>query len=293
MRCGTLVGNVIYRLDSRHRRIVKRNLEFIHPAWSQNTVQETSKRVFQNMALTFLELCQMSCFSREDILSHVKIEGEKNLTEAMIGHKGLILITAHLGNWEMSAISAGCFLSKPIVAVARSLDSDILGKWLNRLRTRFGNIIIDKKGALPRMARTLREGGMLGILIDQSTTRAEGVETEFLGKTVTATPAAALLARRYNCPVVPAFCVREPDGSLTLKFEPMLHLVRTPDQRADLQGNIRLMTRSIEQAVSAYPEQWLWLHKRWKRHYPHLYPEDVARRNRRRKKRKAQAQATG
>lgn len=134
------------------------------------------------------------------------------------------------------------------------------------------------------MARMLRQGNILGLLIDQGTKFSEGVEVTFLGKTVTATPAAALLARRYNSPVLPGFCVREKDNSLTLIVKPPLNLQKTKDSRADLRVNTQIMTDAIEEAVRAYTEQWFWFHKRWKRHYPHLYPEDIARRQKRRQK---------
>jgi KDO2-lipid IV(A) lauroyltransferase len=140
------------------------------------------------------------------------------------------------------------------------------------------------------MARLLRRGKTLGILIDQGTTRSEGVEVTFFGRKALATPAAALLAQRYGSSVVPGFCVRDGKDRLTLIVEPPLSLKQTKDSRADAQINTQIMTEAIEKAVRTYPEQWFWFHKRWKRHYPELYPEDLARRRRRREKRKARHQ---
>lgn len=100
------------------------------------------------------------------------------------------------------------------------------------------------------------------------------------------TPAPAMLARRYDCSVLPAFCVREPDAGLTLLFEPPLRFEKTNDSHADLLKNTQTMAYTIEQAVRNHMEQWFWFHKRWKRHYPYLYPEDISMRQRRREKRK-------
>jgi KDO2-lipid IV(A) lauroyltransferase len=287
---GRLLGTVAYVLDRRHRRIVMRNLAFAHAQWSAERIREISRRVFQSTAITLLQILQMTCYSREEVLKRVRILGREHLDLAVQNPRGSIMITAHLGNWEMAALFASCYLDEPMAAVARQLESKRLDQWLNRLRTRFGNTILDKKGALPKMARLLRRGKTLGILIDQGTTRSEGVEVTFFGRKALATPAAALLAQRYGSSVVPGFCVRDGKDRLTLIVEPPLSLKQTKDSRADAQINTQIMTEAIEKAVRTYPEQWFWFHKRWKRHYPELYPEDLARRRRRREKRKARHQ---
>lgn len=288
-RVGQLVGMLAYIVDGRHRRIVRRNLQFIHPEWSRTRIRRLSERVFQNMGITFLEICQMTCFSREDILRKVRIRGKEYLLNAMKSPNGVIMISAHLGNWEMAHLFVCCYLQKPLLLVARKIQPGLLDRWIHRLRSNFGNIIVYKKRALPKMARTLHHGRALGLLIDQEPKHSEGIEVTFFGRRATATPAPALLARRYNSPVLPLFCVREADARLTLVVEPTLALKRTGDLRADLKANTQIMTSAIEKAVRAYPEQWFWFHKRWRGHYPYLYVEDLARRQRRRAKRKARS----
>ncbi|MCK4486556.1 MAG: hypothetical protein KAU38_07330 [Desulfobacterales bacterium] len=286
---GKLLGMLVYLADLRHRRIVRRNLQFTHPEWSLDRIRRLSERIFQHLGVTVLEICQMTCFSREDILRKVRIRGKENLFNAVESPKGVIMISAHLGNWEMAPLFVSCYLQKPLLLVARQIQSKTLDRWIHRLRSNFGNIILNKKRALPKMARTLLQGKALGLLIDQGTKLSRGVEVTFFGRTATATPVAALLARRYDCPVLPVFCIREADAGLTLVVEPPLTLKRTEDLRADLKANTQIMTSAIEKAVRAYPEQWFWFHKRWKRHYPYLYPEDLARRQRRKEKRRARS----
>ena len=284
---GKLLGMLVYFVDLRHRRIVRRNLQFVHPEWSQDRIQKLSKRVFENLGVTLLEICQMTSFSREDILRKVRIRGKDNLLNAIKNPKGVILISAHIGNWEMAHQSISCYLQKSLVLVARELQSKAFDQWILKLRARFGNTIIYKEGALPDMTRTLRQGKVLGLLIDQETKRSEGVDVTFFDRTVSATPSAALLAIRCKSTVLPVFCIREADSRLTLVVEPPLTMKKTEGLRADLKANTQIMTSAIERAVRAYPEQWFWFHKRWKRHYPNLYPEDMARRQRRREKRRA------
>jgi KDO2-lipid IV(A) lauroyltransferase len=285
---GKLLGTLAYFLDKIHRSIVKSNLQFTHPEWSKDRIRKLTMRVFQNSGIMVLEVLQMTFFSREDILRKVRIRGKENLLSALKHPKGVIMISAHLGNWEMATLFGSCYFQKPVVAVAKPIKSKILERWISPLRTRFGITIIDKKGALPQMIRTLHRGKILGLLIDQGTKRSKGVEVTFFGRTTTATLGAALLARRYGSPVLPAFCIREADGTLTLIVKPPLTLMRTHDSRADIQTNTQIMTDAVEEAVKSYPEQWFWFHKRWKRHYPHLYPGYLAGQKRRRDKKKAQ-----
>ena len=281
-RIGRVLGILVYFIDVRHQRIVRRNLKFVYPEWSTERVKRKSKRVFQNLGVTILEICQMICFSRDDIIDKVKIRGEEHLLNAMHNDKGAILISAHLGNWEIGLLYLVLHSNLPIVSVVRRLRNNLVNRWIHRLRTRFGNRIIDKDDALPEMVRVLRQGKILGIMIDQGTKSSLGVKITFFGKYITATPAAALLAMRCKSPVIPIFCNRNDDGMLSINIEPPLILKKTDDLRTDLRTNTQIMTDAIEKAIRRYPEQWFWVHKRWRKYYPHLYPEDMARRRRRR-----------
>jgi len=277
---GKVLGILVYVIDVRHRRIVRRNLKFVYPEWPPERVKKVSKRVFQNLGITILEICQMICFSSHAIIDKVKIRGEEHLLNAMQNNKGAILITAHLGNWEIVPLFWPLYFKTPLTVVARQIQNKIINRWIHGLRTRFGSRIIYKDVALPEMTRTLRQGKILVILIDQGTKSSLGVKIRFFNKFVTATPAAALLAMRCKSPVLPGFCTRNEDGAFTITIEPPLVLKRTDDLSADLKTNTQIMTDAIEKAVRKYPEQWFWVHKRWRKYYPHLYPEDLARRRR-------------
>jgi KDO2-lipid IV(A) lauroyltransferase len=288
---GKALGLIIYVLDRRHRRIVRRNLQFANPGWPRERVWRICREVYQSLGTTIMEICQMKAFSSADILRKVRIKGKNHFLQALKSPNGAIIVSAHLGNWEMASLFGSCYLGVSTLIVARQLKPRILDKWMYRLRSRFGVLVIDKKQALPKMLRTLRQGGVLGVLVDQGTRLAEGVEADFFDRKATATPAPALLARRLGSTVIPVFCVREKDAGLTLVVYPPLNLQRTDSARDDLRENTQMITRAVEHAIAAYPEQWFWFHKRWKRHYPQLYPEDLAKRERRRKKRRAQSRA--
>ena len=279
---GRVLGMLMYGIDVRHRRIVRRNLKFVYPEWPPDRVKKKSKRIFQNLGITILGICQMICFSSHDILKKVKIRGEEYLLNAMHNNKGVILISAHLGNWEIAPLFWPLYFNTPITIVVRKIRNKIINRWIYGLRTRFGSRVIYKDVALPEMTRTLRQGKILGILIDQGMKSSIGVKIRFFNKFVTATPVAALLAMRCKSPVLPIFCTRNDDGTFTINIEPPLVLKRTGDLSADLRTNTQIMTDAIEKAVRKYPEQWFWVHKRWRKYHPHLYPEDMDRRRRRR-----------
>ena len=282
---GKILGTLIFILDIRHRRIVRRNLKFIYPDWTPSHIKRTSQRVFQNIGIAVIEIYQMIFLSEEKILNKVQIKGEDNFHNALKEQKGVILISAHIGNWEIVPLYWSLYFKTPMAVVARQIRNNIVNRWIDRLRTRFGNRVIDKEGALPEMTRRLRQNKILGILIDQGTKSSLGVKITFFNKFVTATPAAVLLAMRCKSPVLPVFCTRNDDGILTITVETPLSLERTNDLRADLKTNTQIIMDAIEKAVRKYPEQWFWVHKRWKKYYPYLYPEDMAKRRRRRKKR--------
>ena len=280
---GRILGRAAYFLDGPHRRIAQRNLQFTHPDWTRGKAENISRRVFQNLGISFLEIFQMATLSREQVLARVRVVGLENLQNALKSKTGLILVSAHLGSWETGLLFVCCHIQKPILGVVKKIRFAPLNRWVHRLRTRFGITIVYKKGALPEMRRMLRRGGVIGLLVDQSR-RSEGVDVNFFGRRVTTTPSAAFLAMRCKSPVLPLFCVRDNDGRLTVVVKPPLEMKRTGDLRSDIQTNTQLITDVVEKAVRKYPDQWFWVHKRWKKYYPELYPEYQARRKRRHQK---------
>jgi Kdo2-lipid IVA lauroyltransferase/acyltransferase len=278
VKTGRLLGILMYFLDGPHRRLVRRNLQFCYPDRSRHQISELRKEVFKNAGITFLEIWQMACFSREQLLDAVKhLQGLEHLVNALKQNRGAVVFSAHLANWELGFIYFGCYLGRPLTGVARHLRLPRLDRWFYRLRTRFGNKIIFKKGALPEMRQILRNGEILALTLDQSRHK-QAIEVMFFGHRATVTPAAAMLSMRCKSPVIPIFCSREPDGSLTIHIAPPLKMEKTGDLRADLRTNTQKMVDAMEAMIRRYPDQWIWFQRPWKKTYPQLYPEWAARR---------------
>jgi KDO2-lipid IV(A) lauroyltransferase len=277
---GRALGLLTSAVDIPHRRVVKQNLRFAYPGWGARQIHATTRRVFQNAATTALEALAMARLGRSEILRGVRLSGAETFARALGEQRGVLLISAHLGNWEMALQFASCFIEVPVTGVAKKLRFKPLQDWVHRFRTRFGARIVYKEGSLAEMGQALRRKEVVSLMVDQSR-RSEGLEARYFGRRVTTTPAVAMLALRCRCPVLPVFCVREADGGLHVRVEPPLEIQRSGRLREDLRANTQQVTDAVERMVRRYPEQWLWMHKRWKKFYPGLYPEYQARRLRR------------
>jgi len=240
-----------------------------------------------NYGITLLEMFQSSFMSPEEVFNSLRVEGEEEFVKALKGNQGVVIVSAHMGNWEV-CLHITNYYGKPMLGVAARTRFGWADVLLSRSRNRLGNIIIDKKGALPKMTQGLRRGEVIGMLIDQSR-RKHGVEVTFFGRKATASPAPALLALRCKSLVLPAFSVRGTDGQLTIQVKTPFELTRTGDLRSDIQSNTQRMIDIVEEMVRKYPDQWFWLLKPWKVHYPNLYSDWDARRRMRKTKKKRKA----
>jgi KDO2-lipid IV(A) lauroyltransferase len=282
---GKVLGTFLYHFDVYHRRIIRRNLQFSHPDWSPDQTRKLLKRFCIHFGITTLEILQMSQFSSGQIIRSTHVEGKQHLMEALARKKGVVLVSGHIGNWEMAWQIAPCYFNQKMFAVAKKMRNPYFDRFLHNLRTRFGNQIIYKKGALPDLMKALRQGKIIAILMDISR-RFEGVEVRFLGRRATATPAAALLALRCKSPILPAFCHRNNNGELVIRIEPPVELTKTNNLRIDLQTNTQVITERVERAIRKNPDQWFWTLKRWKDFYPGLYSESTRRLKKIKKKEK-------
>jgi Kdo2-lipid IVA lauroyltransferase/acyltransferase len=283
-KIGRGFGHLAYWLDIRHRRIVSQNIAFIYPEWNSRQRRRLAKQVFQHFGIIVLEILQAPYLSRKKLVERVSVEGQDILLNAMNHPRGCLVFSAHLGNWEIGLLALSARLNRSTMTVAKPIKWKLAHNWLTALRSRFGNQVFFKEGAMPWMIRALREGRTLSILIDQGVRRKEAVEVTFFGKQTLATPAAALLALRCRMPVVPIFCLRSSRGNYHLKILPPVTYQRTASLRHDIQAYTQMIMGMLEDAIRNDPEQWFWFHRRWKRTYPELYPEYQALRRRKRKK---------
>jgi len=276
---GRRLGRIAYLVDAPNRRIARNNLKFAFPDCPLPQINSTVSDVYQHFGISALEFLSTAFMSREDIIEHSRIIGENNLAEALKEGNGAILMSAHIGNWEIGLQFLTCHYDRPIHLVARKLKLSLLNRLIHFLRTRYGNEIIYSKGTFDKMVKTLRQGGILALMADLPR-KKYSVEVSFMGHRARSAYGVALLAIRCKSPVIPTFTYRDSDGCITLELGAPIEIKRTGKVRADLQINTQHITNIVEEAIRRRPDQWLWMQKRWKDFYPQLYPSCNFRRKR-------------
>lgn len=271
MRGGRLFGEMGYRLGGVYRTIVRRNLEFAFPSWEDHQIEAVSRRAFHHFGMTLSEMVQGAHLSAGAILSRCRLSGEDHLNRALEAKKGIIVVSAHLGNWEISLQYLACLFGRRVHIVVRPLVPRWLDRWVNHARTRFGNHLIPKRRAFPKMLKAIRSDGIVAIMVDLSS-RKQSVAVDYFGHRTLTSPAAAMLAARCAAPILAAFTLRNPDGSFTIEVSPPVAIQRSSDLASDLRCNTQRIADIVEKAVREHPDQYLWMQKRWKDYYPNLYP---------------------
>jgi len=251
-----------YHLDARHRLAALQNLKRSFPEKPMPELVAIARGAFRNMALVAAEFFDIPWLTAKRIRERVEVEGAEHYAAAAGKGRGLLLFGAHFGNWEFQAVAVS-LLFRPLTFVYRPLDNPFLERLVTSVRSSTGNIAVPTKKSMRQMLRALKENGTVGLLIDQNWNRREGVFVEFFGRPACTTDGLALLALHTGAPVIPAFMVRKADGNYRLVIGKEIALVDTGDRKTDAIVNTQNFTRVIEELVRQYPDQWLWVHRRW------------------------------
>lgn len=265
IRKGFFLGlaRLFYLAVPRQRLIALYNLTRAFPEKSPTEIRRIARGVYRNMGLVAAELFDTPRLTRENIHERVSVEGMDHCLRALEKGKGVLFYTAHFGNWELSA-TAFALLVKPLIALYRPLDSPVLDAVVRRIREAAGNKTLPKERAMRPMLRALKENGILGVLIDQNVAWYEGVFVPFFGRPACTTDGLALLALHTGAPVVPGFLIREPDGRYRLEIHPEIETIPSGDRQRDVLSHTRRYTAVLEAVIRRHPDQWLWVHHRWK-----------------------------
>jgi KDO2-lipid IV(A) lauroyltransferase len=263
LQTGAFLGRLVFALDQRHRKVAMDNLRNAYGAeLAPAAVQDTARRVFEHFGKVLFEVCWAWRMDEKQLLRHFRVYGLEHMQQACRQNRGVLALTGHLGNWELlSAVVA--WLDRPISIVYRPLDFPPLSRFIERFRMRFGAGLIHRRKALRRILRMLGKGGIVAVLLDQSVDWYEGVFVDFFGRRTCTNQAMARLALKTGAPVIPVFLIRE-EGGFAATFLPEIPLVRTGDPIKDVEMNTENYNRAIESVIRQHPEQWFWVHRRWK-----------------------------
>lgn len=260
---GRLLGSLARRVLKRHWRTALENLERAfgktHTALEREKI---AQRVFANLGMMFFEFMKMPWIKRPGIEAMVEFKGLDRLEKAIHKGRGVLLVTAHYGNWELLHAALG-HRGYSLELVVRKMDSPAVEEFVRWARTRSGVKIVYKVKAMLPLVRRLNANAVAMILVDQNTMRKEGVFVDFFGVPASTNKGPALLAQKTGAPVLPVFISRDGNRHVVEVWDE-LEFVNTGDRASDTEANTASLTATIEKAIRSRPDQWFWVHRRWK-----------------------------
>ena len=261
---GAGIGRAAYVLLTRLRRVGRRNLELAYPQWGAVQRDEVLRKVYRNLGWLLAEFCLMRRYSLQEGGDFIEYDGLEGYLAARELGRGVLVLTGHLGAWELSSFYHS-LAGYPMGMVIRRLDNPLVDEFVNEIRCLHGNRVMHKDDFARGLLSAMRAGETVGILMDTNMTPPQGVFVPFFGVEACTASGLARVALKTDAAVLPGFLLwNEELGKYRLRFGEMLELVRTGDTDSDVVANTAMFTRVIEEYVRANPEQWLWMHRRWK-----------------------------
>lgn len=267
---GRNLGAVAYQSSSKLRRTGERNLEIAFPEKSADERTTLLKGCFDSLGRLLGEFSQFPKYTPDDLRRIVNYDEESvaHMRRAEQTGRGIIFLTLHLGAWELISFAHSA-IEHPLHFMVRRLDNPLVEEMVEARRTRFGNVPVDKRTSIRTAIKVLNSGGTLGILADLNSQPKEGVFVPFFGVPACTTAGVAWLALRTNALVIPVCAPYDNEkGCFAFQGQPAIESVRTGDEQRDVLENTRLYTEALERFVRRFPEQWLWVHKRWRTRPP-------------------------
>jgi len=260
---GRTLGRWSMKFLADRYELAKNNLTLAFPEKSSTEIEEIVQKNFEHVGISGVEMLRMDMFQpgSSDLQDYFIIEDKKYLDEALALGKGAILLTGHLGFWEIGSFVLP-ELGVQCDIVAKPMKNSLSDDYIARMRTKFGTRILNSKKGARRILQSLQQNRIVGVLLDQHISPPGSVATEFFGRKAYTTTAITNLAMKYQIPVVPVFCLRQDDNRYKVWAEPLLMLEGEGSEA--IAANTQLLTNKIENAIRKDVSQWFWMHKRWR-----------------------------
>ncbi len=261
---AVLFGNIWFHVDTRHRRIAMDNMRNAFKSeFSETQCHQMVKKTFIQLSRVAFEIPSLLKLNKDNMKSYVEFSGATHLEKALFKGNGVIFLSAHFGNWELMTTATALKFNIPIHAIVRPLDYSPMDRILTEIRSRTGNIILDKNNSAGILRKLLSNNKVIGILLDQNASWYDGVYVPFFGRIACTSKGLALFAVRYNVDVIPVFNMRQKDGRYKIIFEPPISLIKTGNIKNDIIENTIIFNNIIEKYIRLAPDNWFWVHKRW------------------------------
>ncbi len=251
-------------LFKRLRSVGLRNLEIAYPEWSGDRRNLTLRRVYTNLGFLLAEFCLMRGYSAQRASEFIEYDGLEHYLAARDRGQGVLILTGHLGAWELSSFYHS-LVGHPMGLVIRRLDNRLVDAYVNRIRCKHGNWVIHKDDFARGLISSMRRGETVGILMDTNMTPPQGVFVPLFGKEACTASGLARVALKTDAAVLPGFLLWDDTrAKYVLRFGEQLKLVRSGNAALDVVENTALFAAVTEGYIRANPDQWLWMHRRWK-----------------------------
>ena len=270
----SLLADICYWIWPRLRQVGLLNLRIAFPEWPEARRRKALSNLFCGFGRMLADFAHFPRWNRSNIEKVIVYNGFEHFERARSLGKGVLFLTAHFGNWELSSFAHGIY-GYPLNFIVREMDNPLIDRLINHYRTLSGGQAIEKRDASRQVLRAFQRGESVGILMDQNMLPGEGVFVNFFGRLASTTSWPARLARKTGVPIVLGLVIWDSKlRKYQLRFEPVEWITRDdPDE--EILANTANFTRLIEQYARQYPEQWLWVHRRWKTRpegEPPVYP---------------------
>jgi KDO2-lipid IV(A) lauroyltransferase len=269
LKVGDILGLLLFHVWGSRRRIAIDNLSKCVSAGAiriTKPAETVIRENFRNIGRSFIEVIKIYYGLGDKIIRSVRVEGLEHFKSAQSKGKGVVLIAGHCGNWELLAIAASAKLSG-IAIVARPINNPYVNKLVERVRRKYGNEVIYKKGALKTIIKKLKNNEYVGILMDQAVIPEEGYVIDFLGRGAWTTKMPAVIVRKTEAAVIAGFIHRTAAGHIITAY-PEVELSGNNDKEEAVKEDTAKLSSYIENYIKEHPTEWLWIHRRWKRVKP-------------------------
>jgi len=263
-RMGAGLGWMAWVLLPRLRRVGLRNLQIAYPGQTIDEHEQTLRQLYRTLGWQIGEFCQMPKYTAKRAANFIEYDGLEHYLRAKARGKGVLVVTGHLGAWELSSFFHS-LNGYPMGMVIRRLDNPMVDRLVNRIRCLHGNKVLHKDDFARALLGAMRQGETVGILMDTNMTPPQGVFVPFFGVPACTASGLARVALKTDAAVLPGCLMWDAArGKYVLHFGEVMELVRSEDAEADIVANTARFTAAIESYVRRYPAQWLWVHRRWK-----------------------------
>ncbi len=261
---GARIGALAFLALPRLQQVGYHNLQIAFPNLAPAQRTALLHAEYRSLGWQLAEFCQMRKYTPENTKAFIRYDGLDHYLAARDAGQGVLILTGHLGAWELSSFYHS-LMGYPMSMVIRRLDNDLVDQLVNGIRCQHGNKVVHKDDFARGLISAMRQGETVGILMDTNMTPPQGVFVDFFGTPACTASGMARVALKTGAAVLPGFLLwEESSQSYVLHFGQQLELIRSEDNEADIVANTALFTRVLEDYIRQYPGQWLWLHRRWK-----------------------------